>query len=141
MTHRPARCLVRLVVGVGLAALGCGGAPNADTSVAEEINALDVEACLADALGAEGWSEVPLSDRGTVYGVDFGPNSVLLYVEPDTSAVREQIRSIREAEDEVGNTGPGDRVILREHGNVLVSWPNEPTADQRDLVERCVGFS
>jgi len=82
-----------------------------------------------------------MSDAGTVYGVDFGSNSVLWYIEPDASAVRQKIRSIREAEDEVGNTAPADRVILRDRGNVLVSWPNEPTADQRALVERCVGFS
>lgn len=46
----------------------CGGAP--------VLDAPDVEACLVGELGADGWSEVPLSEAGTVYGVDFGSNSV-----------------------------------------------------------------
>lgn len=114
-------------------AMACGGAP--------DVDAVDVDRCLSDALGTEGWSEVPLSQTGTVYGVDFGPNSVLLYIEPDGAAVTDQISSIRDAEIEFGNTAPEDRVILRDRGNVLVSWANEPTPDQRALVERCVGFS
>ena len=114
-------------------AADCGGPPS--------VSAADVERCLADTLGEKGWAEIPLSETGTVYGVDFGPNSVHLFIEPDASAVEEQIGSIREAEEAVGNTGPGDQVILRDRGNVLFSWANEPTADQRALVERCVGFS
>lgn len=129
-------CSLAIVLAVPVA---CGDTPEVDD--APEVNAVDVERCLSDELGTEGWSEVPLSETGTVYGVDFGPNSVLLYVEPDATAVRDQIRSIREAEVEFGNTSPSDRVILRDRANVLVSWANEPTAEQRSLAERCVGFS
>ena len=128
----------RGLVIVLMIAVACGDAPGIDTT--EDVAAVDVERCLSDARGPEGFSEIPLSETGTVYGVDFGSNSVLLYIEPDAAAVRDQMSSIRAAEDEFGRTGP-DRVILHDRGNVLVSWPNEPTTDQRALVERCVGFS
>jgi hypothetical protein len=139
MRGQAARRTCGFVVGLALTA-SCGGASDL-VSAGPPVDAADVQGCLTGALGAEGWSELPMSDAGTVYGVDFGSNSVLVYIEPDAAAVRQKMQSIREAEDEVGNTGPDDRVILRGRGNVLVSWPNEPTAEQRALVERCVGFS
>lgn len=126
-------------------AVACGVPPDTDaaydTDTAADVDAAEVEVCLSEALGTEGWSELPLSETGKVYGVDFGPNSVLVYIEPDATEVREKIQSIREAEENVGNTATGDRVILRDRGNVLVSWANPPTADQRAPVEACVGFS
>ena len=98
----------------------------------------EVRQCLSD--GTVDFSELPLSDTATVFAMDFGPNSVQIFVEPTVDDVGTELAGIRAAEDEVGNTG-SSRVILRSEANVLVSWANEPTSDQREPVERCVGFA
>lgn len=101
-----------------------------------------VKACLAQSIDPSKWSEIPLSDfGGQVYGIDFGQNSVQIYVEKDAASVARERDSILKAEAEAGNTAPSDRVILHANGNVLVSWANEPTAEQREIVKGCAGFA
>lgn len=123
--------LVGLVV---VSACGGGGAPT--------VEAEAVARCLDQEFGSDGWSTIPLSDRAlAVHAVDLGDNSVQIFIEPDSDGVAAEIAEIREAEDTVGNTAPADRVILRERGNVLVSWANEPAEEHRAAIERCAGVA
>lgn len=124
-------------------AAACGGGGKA-AAPAPGVSAVpaEVEACLSQTVDESKWSEIPLSDLGgRVYGIDFGQNSVQIYVEIDAASVAAERDSILKAEVEVGNTAPADRVILHASGNVLVSWSSEPTAEQRDIVQRCAGFA
>lgn len=103
------------------------------------VDASVVRGCLERS--AQRWSEIPVSDfDAPVFAIDFGSNSVQIFVEEDEVAVKKEGEAIREAEVRVGNTG-SSRVILNSRGNVLISWANEPADDQRDVVARCAGFS
>lgn len=128
------RATVRFALLGMLVAAGCTGAPIVEVSA--------VEQCLDEQFGEDGWAQIPASDvGGTVFGVDLDTNSVLIYVEPDATAVRTEIDAIRDAEEQFGTSDPDDQQILSDRGNVLLAWANPPTTVQRALAERCVGFS
>lgn len=125
---------------VPLAMVLLAGACGGESEPPAPIEAADVRACLQQA--GTNWAEIPLSDfGGVVFGIDFGANSAQIYVERSSAEVADERDSIRAAEDEVGNTDAGERVILVESGNVLVSWANEPTDKQRDVVRECAGVA
>jgi hypothetical protein len=126
--------------GASLAVVLLAGACGGQSQPSAHIEAADVRACLKQA-GAN-WAQVPLSDfGGVVFGIDFGANSAQIYVEGSSAEVADERDSIRAAEEKVGNTGPAERVILVESGNVLLSWANDPTAEQRDVVRHCAGVA
>lgn len=127
-----------VLLGVLVAACGGGGSTTESKS---SITAAAVRSCLERTLDPSRWSELPVSSQGAaVYGIDFGPNSVQIYIERNAIAVTAERASIRVAEDSAGNPD-APRAVLRSRENVLLAWAAEPSADQRSAVEGCAGFS
>lgn len=129
---------VGICLAIAMLAAACGGSDKT-----EEVTPNASADSVRDCLSARGRSpaELPLSDvGGTALAIDFGQNSVQIYVERSAADVETERRSIRAAEDQVGNTG-SSRVILRSDGNVLVSWANEPSDEERALVGACAGVA
>ena len=127
---------------VTLALGACSGSGSSSKGESVTSKAAEVKSCLERSVQPGTWAELPVTSQGApVFAVDFGTNSVQIYIEKNPIAVTTETASIRAAENSTGNVEAPRRVILHPQRNVLISWANEPGQDQAAVVQGCVGFS
>lgn len=108
------------------------------SSAGKTVLADTLRACVERSVSEDDRAEIPVSDLDApVFAIEFPSNSVQIFVEKDAADVEKEKASIRAAERQTRSSP----VILRSRANVLVSWANEPSAEQRALVESCAGIA